>query len=61
LPTIGTLVARDKTGVYEYLPASIRTFPNQEGLKAQLLEAGFRAVDYHNLSGGIVAVHIAIK
>ena len=61
LPTIGTVVARDKTGVYEYLPASIRTFPDQEGLKAQLLDAGFRTVDYRNLTGGIVAIHIAIK
>lgn len=61
LPWIGTVVARDKTGVYEYLPASIRTFPNQEGLKAMLLKAGFTQVDYRNLSGGIVAIHVAIK
>ena len=61
LPTIGTVVARDKTGVYEYLPASIRTFPDQEGLKAQLLEAGFRTVTYQNLTGGIVAIHVATK
>lgn len=61
LPWIGTRVARDKTGVYEYLPASIRTFPNQEGLKAMLLKAGFSQVDYRNLSGGIVAIHIATK
>jgi demethylmenaquinone methyltransferase/2-methoxy-6-polyprenyl-1,4-benzoquinol methylase len=61
LPWIGTVVARDTTGVYEYLPASIRTFPNQEGLKAMLLKAGFSQVDYRNLSGGIVAIHVAIK
>jgi len=61
LPWIGTVVARDKTGVYEYLPASIRTFPNQEGLRAMLLKAGFSQVDYRNLSGGIVAIHVAIK
>ena len=61
LPWIGTVVARDTTGVYEYLPASIRTFPNQEGLKAMLLKAGFSQVDYRNLSGGIVAIHVAVK
>jgi demethylmenaquinone methyltransferase/2-methoxy-6-polyprenyl-1,4-benzoquinol methylase len=61
LPWIGTVVARDTTGVYEYLPASIRTFPNQEGLKAMLLQAGFSQVDYRNLNGGIVAIHVAIK
>jgi demethylmenaquinone methyltransferase/2-methoxy-6-polyprenyl-1,4-benzoquinol methylase len=61
LPWIGTRVARDTTGIYEYLPASIRTFPNQEGLKTMLLKAGFSRVDYRNLSGGIVAIHIATK
>ncbi len=61
LPWIGTRVARDTTGVYEYLPASIRTFPNQEGLKTMLLKAGFSQVEYRNLSGGIVAIHIGTK
>ena len=61
LPWIGTRVARDVTGVYEYLPASIRAFPDQEALKDLLLKAGFRRVDYHNLTGGIVAIHVAIK
>jgi demethylmenaquinone methyltransferase/2-methoxy-6-polyprenyl-1,4-benzoquinol methylase len=61
LPRIGTLVARDQTGVYHYLPASIRTFPNQERLGALLRETGFRHVEYRNLSGGIVAIHVATK
>lgn len=61
LPWIGTKVARDTTGVYEYLPASIRTFPDQELLKQRLFAAGFQQVEYHNLSGGIVAIHIAKK
>ena len=61
LPRIGTLVARDKTGVYEYLPASIRAFPDQERLSHLLREAGFRHIEYRNLSGGIVAIHVAIK
>ena len=61
LPWIGTKVARDKTGVYEYLPASIRTFPDQERLCQVLREAGFRHVSYTNLTGGIVAIHLATK
>ena len=61
LPWIGTKVARDATGVYEYLPASIRTFPDQQGLSELLKSAGFQHVDYRNLSGGIVAIHTAIK
>jgi demethylmenaquinone methyltransferase/2-methoxy-6-polyprenyl-1,4-benzoquinol methylase len=61
LPWIGTKVAHDTTGVYEYLPASIRNFPDQERLKQILLDAGFRQVEYHNLTGGIVAIHVAVK
>ena len=61
LPWIGTKVAKDATGVYEYLPASIRTFPDQRRLCELLRSAGFQQVDYRNLSGGIVAIHTAIK
>lgn len=61
LPWIGTKVAGDTTGVYQYLPASIRTFPDQEHLRDLLREAGFRQVEYRNLTGGIVAIHTAIK
>lgn len=61
LPWIGTKVARDTTGVYEYLPASIRTFPDQERLCQILRAAGFQHVEYRNLTGGIVAIHIATK
>ncbi|MDT3776168.1 bifunctional demethylmenaquinone methyltransferase/2-methoxy-6-polyprenyl-1,4-benzoquinol methylase UbiE [Nitrospira sp. MA-1] len=61
LPWIGTKVARDGTGVYEYLPASIRNFPDQNRLAQLLKEAGFQSVEYHNLTGGIVAIHVAVK
>ena len=61
LPAIGTWVAKDHTDVYRYLPESIRTFPDQEQLAAMLREAGFGRVEYHNLSGGIVAIHVAVK
>ena len=60
LPWIGTKVARDTTGVYEYLPASIRTFPDQERLCHILRDAGFREVSYRNLTGGIVAIRIEL-
>ena len=61
LPWIGTRVAHDRTGVYEYLPASIREFPDQERFSELLRKAGFREVSYRNLTGGIVAIHVAIK
>lgn len=61
LPRIGTWVAKDDTGVYRYLPASIRTFPDQDQLRRRLLDAGFHHVSYENLTGGIVAIHVAEK
>ena len=61
LPWIGAKVSGDRTGVYDYLPASIRAFPDQEGLARLMREVGFRQAEYHNLSGGIVAIHVAVK
>lgn len=61
LPWIGTKVARDHTDVYQYLPASIRAFPDQQQLMALLYQTGFHHVEYRNINGGIVAIHIAIK
>lgn len=61
LPKIGKIVSRDQTGVYRYLPASIRAFPDQERFKALFAEAGFSPVSYRNMTGGIVAIHVGIK
>ncbi len=61
LPTIGTWVAKDHTDVYRYLPESIRTFPDQDQLADMLRAAGFGRVEYRNLTGGIVAIHVAVK
>jgi demethylmenaquinone methyltransferase / 2-methoxy-6-polyprenyl-1,4-benzoquinol methylase len=61
LPFIGAKVSGDTTGVYQYLPASIRSFPDQEGLAQEMRKAGFGIVEYKNLTGGIVAIHVAVK
>lgn len=61
LPVVGTLISGDKTGIYKYLPESIRRFPPAESLKNIMLRLGFKKVSYTFLSGGIVAVHIGIK
>jgi demethylmenaquinone methyltransferase/2-methoxy-6-polyprenyl-1,4-benzoquinol methylase len=60
LPKLGQLVAKDAAS-YKYLAESIRMHPGQEELKALMREAGFGHVDYHNLAGGIVALHVGIK
>ncbi len=56
LPLMGRLLARDEDS-YRYLAESIRMHPDQETLKKIMLEAGFGRVDYHNLTGGVVALH----
>ena len=60
LPKIGKLVANDDAS-YQYLAESIRMHPDQEGLKTLMQNTGFGHVDYHNLSGGVVALHVGIK
>jgi demethylmenaquinone methyltransferase/2-methoxy-6-polyprenyl-1,4-benzoquinol methylase len=57
LPRIGRLVARDE-GSYRYLAESIRVHPDQESLKRMMEQAGFDEVEYHNLTAGVVAVHV---
>jgi len=57
LPKIGQWVSSDRTGVYNYLPDSIRRFPDQETFCSQIQAAGFTKVTYRNLTGGIVAIH----
>jgi demethylmenaquinone methyltransferase/2-methoxy-6-polyprenyl-1,4-benzoquinol methylase len=60
LPLLGRLVARDAAS-YRYLAESIRMHPNQETLLEMLRSAGFAQARYHNLTGGIVALHRGYK
>lgn len=60
LPKIGEIVADDAES-YQYLAESIRMHPNQETLKQMMLDAGFDHCDYHNMTGGIVALHKGLK
>jgi demethylmenaquinone methyltransferase/2-methoxy-6-polyprenyl-1,4-benzoquinol methylase len=60
IPKFGGFFANDEDS-YQYLAESIRKHPDQETLKAMALDAGFGFCEYHNLTGGIVALHKAIK
>lgn len=60
LPKLGKLVAGDE-GSYRYLAESIRMHPTQQELKNLMQNSGFGHVDYHNLTGGMVALHVGIK
>ena len=60
LPFMGKVVAKDEES-YRYLAESIRMHPDQETLKGMMEEAGLERCEYHNLTGGIVAVHRGYK
>lgn len=60
LPRMGRIVAGDSDS-YRYLAESIRLHPSQEQLLEIMNAAGFERCGYHNLSGGIAAVHRGYK
>ena len=60
IPAIGGVLTGDREG-FVYLNDSIRQFPTQPQLAAELREAGFNAITWKDLSGGIVALHTAVK
>jgi demethylmenaquinone methyltransferase/2-methoxy-6-polyprenyl-1,4-benzoquinol methylase len=59
LPRLGGIVAGDAAS-YRYLAESIRMHPDQETLAAMMREAGFDDARWHNLAGGIVALHVGV-
>lgn len=60
LPQLGRWVAGDEDS-YRYLAESIRMHPDQETLRQMMKSAGFGHVDVHNLTGGVVALHVGIR
>ncbi len=60
LPRLGKWVAQDADS-YRYLAESIRMHPDQETLKTMMQEGGFGHVDFHNMTGGVAALHVGIK
>ena len=60
IPLLGKLVADDESS-YQYLAESIRMHPDQDALLDMMKESGFERCRYHNLAGGIVALHIGYR
>jgi demethylmenaquinone methyltransferase / 2-methoxy-6-polyprenyl-1,4-benzoquinol methylase len=60
LPWLGKFVAKDADS-YQYLAESIRMHPDQEALAGMMEAAGLARVRYHNLTGGVVALHIGTR
>lgn len=60
IPAMGQVIAGDWDS-YQYLVESIRKFPDQETFKTIIQRAGFRFVNYENLSFGVTAIHSGYK
>ena len=60
LPRVGRIVSKHRTA-YDWLPASMRLFPEPAQLGARLQATGFGAVEWHTLMGGAVAIHVAAR
>ena len=60
LPRLGGWLSGDP-GAYVYLPESIRAFPDQASLAAELSVAGYEKVEWKNMTGGITALHLGRK
>jgi demethylmenaquinone methyltransferase / 2-methoxy-6-polyprenyl-1,4-benzoquinol methylase len=60
LPVIGGMISGSRNA-YEYLPDSVSRFPNQQKLAEMMKNVGFSSVEYENLTGGVVAIHLGQK
>ncbi|MGK5629049.1 demethylmenaquinone methyltransferase [Streptomyces sp. URMC 123] len=60
LPPVARAVSSNPDA-YVYLAESIRAWPDQAGLAARMGAAGWSRVAWRNLSGGIVALHRAVR
>ena len=60
LPKLGKLFADDAES-YQYLAESIRMHPDQQTLMGMMNDAGFTNTDFHNITGGVVALHRGVK
>lgn len=60
LPVVATRISSSPDS-YVYLAESIAAWPDQETLSVLIADAGWRSVEYRNLSGGIVALHRALR
>jgi demethylmenaquinone methyltransferase/2-methoxy-6-polyprenyl-1,4-benzoquinol methylase len=59
MPLTATLIARDRSGAYRYLPRSVDTFLSPEGVAKAAAAAGFRDVQTTSLTLGTCAITTA--
>jgi len=61
LPRTATLIARDRSGAYRYLPQSVNTFCNRQQMVSMLEQAGFESVTAKPLTLGIAVIYCGVK
>jgi demethylmenaquinone methyltransferase / 2-methoxy-6-polyprenyl-1,4-benzoquinol methylase len=61
LPRTATLISRDKTGAYKYLPESVNTFINRQTMMEMMTNAGFHEVTQHPMTFGVCVCYRGIK
>ena len=61
MPRTATLISRDKSGAYKYLPRSVNTFINRETLTAMMREAGFIEPAQKTVTFGIAVIYRGVK
>ncbi|UCG32693.1 MAG: bifunctional demethylmenaquinone methyltransferase/2-methoxy-6-polyprenyl-1,4-benzoquinol methylase UbiE [Phycisphaerales bacterium] len=61
LPAIATLISRDRSGAYRYLPRSVLRFASRSQIVNLLREVGFERIEVHPLTFGIAVVYLAAK
>jgi len=59
VPLLGALSSNPEA--YSYLPESVRSFPSPRGLAEKMDDAGFKAIRYTVLAGGIIAIHSGVR
>jgi demethylmenaquinone methyltransferase/2-methoxy-6-polyprenyl-1,4-benzoquinol methylase len=60
LPIIGSIISKDYKA-YNYLPASVASFPQYEVFCQELQNSGFKEVQYQSLTGGVAVLYTARK
>jgi len=61
MPLTATLISRDRTGAYRYLPRSIETFLDRPAMRALLENAGFEVRAQQPLTFGVCVCHLGLK
>jgi demethylmenaquinone methyltransferase/2-methoxy-6-polyprenyl-1,4-benzoquinol methylase len=59
MPLSATLIARDRSGAYRYLPKSVANFPEPQAFATLIEQAGFPRPTLHALTFGVCTIYLA--